>query len=120
MPSATTINYILGIIALLNVGVIVWNSIRKPQEKSEINDAVFGVEVKNLSDKFGVDIKNISEKFDDKFTNMKESVVKVMQNDLQEVKKLMTDHITEQNVIEREMADKFARIDTKLEFLMKK
>jgi hypothetical protein len=41
------ITYTLGIVALLNVGVAIWNSIKKPQEKSEVNDAVFCERMKN-------------------------------------------------------------------------
>jgi Fe2+ or Zn2+ uptake regulation protein len=36
-----TISYIIGITVLANVGLTVYNSLRKPQEKGEVTDAVF-------------------------------------------------------------------------------
>jgi hypothetical protein len=42
-----TISYIIGITVLANVGLTVYNSLRKPQEKGETNDAVFCERMKN-------------------------------------------------------------------------
>ena len=98
MLTQELITYALGIVALLNVGVVVWNGIRKPQEKSEVNDAVFDVKFQNLCERLDT-IKN---------------------NDLHELKGMFNTHITNQGVYEREMVDKYARLETKIDMLIKK
>jgi hypothetical protein len=42
-----TISYLIGITVLVNVGVTVYNSLKKPQQKGETNDAVFGERMGN-------------------------------------------------------------------------
>jgi len=82
---------------------------RKPQEKSEMNDAIFAEQFRHLS-----------ETFTTKFQDMKEGVVKVMQNDMQELKADVREHVKNQIINEREVASKLAALDTKLEILIKK
>jgi len=98
MISQDTITYALGIIALLNVVAMVWNSIKKPQVKSELNDAVFDV----------------------RFSSLEKLVTEMKLNDLHELKGLMNAHIVNQNTYEREMSDKYARLDENIKFLINK
>jgi hypothetical protein len=96
----------LGIISMIFAAM---NSLKKPQEVSEINDAVF-------DEKF----KGITDKFDTRFQDMKDGVVKIMQNDIQEVKSDLRGHIQSQSIYERETACKLGGIDAKLDILIKK
>lgn len=48
MLTQTTITYLLGLSALGSIGVTIYNSLKKPQEKSAITDAVFDIKFRDL------------------------------------------------------------------------
>jgi len=89
---------ILFLITIATVLVNIYLSLKKPQEKGEIVDAVFKVEFDNLKSKLDL----------------------IQNNDLHEIKGMINTHILNQNANEREISDKFARLETKVEILMKK
>jgi hypothetical protein len=109
MFNQANLSVIIQVVTLLGVAWAIYNSLKKPQEESITNDKVF--DQKFLS---------LTEKFDTRFQDMKDGVVKVMQNDLQEVKQGLKDHVTNQGIYERDMAEKYGRFDAKLDVLINK
>jgi signal transduction protein with GAF and PtsI domain len=109
MITPEILNYILGILAIAGTAFGVYNYIRKPQEKGEINDAVTDEKIKAIVDNFNT-----------RFQDMKDNIVKVMQNDLQEVKSELRSHVSNQSISEREYACKLGEISAKLDMIIKK
>lgn len=86
------------IITLVGILFAVYLYFKKPQIKGEENDLVFNEKLKGLE-------KTMNE---------------IKLNDLHELKGMFNTHITNQNVCEREVSDKLARVETKLDMLLKK
>lgn len=101
MITPTAITFAIGICTLLTFGVTLYNSVRKPQQKGEITDAVF-------AEKF----THLAEKFESKFQDMKDGVVKIMQNDMQELKSDVREHVKNQIINEREISSNFSKMFT--------
>jgi len=95
MITPTILTLIIGLGTILTFIFSVWNAIRKPQEKSETNDAVFANELKSLSEKLTL----------------------IQNNDLHELKGMFNTHILNQNSNEREVSDKLARQDERLKMI---
>lgn len=98
MITPENISIVMQIATLLGIIYAVYNSFRKPQEQGEINDKVF----------------------DEKFANLTKQLETIKNNDLHELKGMFNTHVLNQNANEREVSDKIARLDTKLDFLLKK
>jgi uncharacterized circularly permuted ATP-grasp superfamily protein len=98
MITTENISIVLQLATVIGVIFAVYLYFRTPQEKDEVFKAVLDEKFKNLSEKLDL-LKN---------------------NDLHELKGLMDRHIMNQGISEREVSDKLARIDTKLEMLNKK
>jgi hypothetical protein len=98
------ISIAIQIITLVGIAFSVYLFIRKPQERSEITDAVFAEQFKNLASNF-----------DTRFQDMKDGVVKIMQNDLQEVKSDVREHARNQIIYERENTAALSKLTTILE-----
>lgn len=98
MITPENISIVVQICTLLGIIFGVFLYFRKPQEKDEIYKAVLDEKFKILAEKLDL-LKN---------------------NDLHELKGLMDRHIMNQNISEREVSDKLARLDVRLETLIKK
>ena len=98
MITQSLLTYAIGIGTILTFCISLYNSLRKPQETSQTNDAVFNTELKNLTTKLDL----------------------IQNNDLHEIKGMFNAHVLNQNTNEREVSDKLARLDTKIEMLMNK
>jgi hypothetical protein len=109
MFNQANLSITIQVLTLLGIAWAIYASLKKPQEESITNDKVF-------EEKFTA----LSARFDTRFQDMKDGVVKVMQNDLQEVKQGLKDHVTNQGIYERDMAEKYGRFDAKLDVLINK
>ena len=89
---------ILFLITIATVLVNIYLSLKKPQERGEIVDAVFKVE----------------------FDNLKQKLDLIQNNDLHEIKGKIDTHIINQNTNDREVSAKFARLEAQIEMLIKK
>lgn len=92
------LNTILQIATLLGLIFAAYFTLRKPQEKSEINDAVLDVKFETLEKKLEL-IKN---------------------NDLHELKGMFNTHIANQSIYERETASRLGAIEAKIDILINK
>ena len=104
MITAENISIVLQIATFIGIVFAVYLYFKKPQITSELNDAIFTEQFKNLTDKF-----------DDRFQDMKEGVIKLMQNDLHELKSDVREHIKNQIINERSVASDFTKIFTLLD-----
>lgn len=104
-----TLQNITFLIAIVGAVFGVFLYFKNPQEKLQTEDAVLGLEIKNLN-------RNL----EDKFSSLKESIELIKNNDLHELKGMFQMHVQNQNVSEREISAKLASLDTKIEFLLKK
>ena len=98
MLSQEIITYSLGIVALLNVGVVVWSSIRKPQEKSTLNDAIF----------------------EERFNGLNATVTNLRDNHLHTLESKLDKHICDNQLFAIENTKSLTRVETLLEQLLKK
>ena len=98
MFNQANLSITIQILTLLGIVWAIYNSLKKPQEKSELNDAVF----------------------DNKFLSLENMVKKIELNDLHEIRGMMNTHITNQAVYERETAGKLGGIEAKLDILISK
>lgn len=101
MLTQEIITYGLGIVALLNVGATIWVSIRKPQEKSEVNDAIFGERMNNY----------------EKTTN---EAIKLALNHSHTVESKLDGHIKDNQLFALETTKSLTRVETLLEQILKK
>jgi hypothetical protein len=92
------LNTILQIITLIGVLFAIYKYFRKPQEKSEINDAIFDV----------------------KFLALQDMIKKIELNDLHELKGIMNTHMTNQTIYEREVSNKLGGMEAKIDLLINK
>lgn len=88
-------------------GVIMW--VRKPQEKSEMNDAVF--EEKICAVKKETDLK---------YDNVKELVVNLRDNHIHTLSTELRNHISESQTVAITGAERMGRIEAKLDILITK
>jgi hypothetical protein len=88
-----TISYIIGITVLANVGLTIYNSIKKPQQKGEVTDAIF----------------------EQKISTLRDTVVNLRDNHLHTIESKLDLHIDNQNKSELTMAKTIGRIETILE-----
>jgi len=98
MFNQANLSIIIQVITLLGIAWAIYNSLKKPQEKSEVNDAVF----------------------DTKFRSLEDMVKKIELNDLHELKGMFNTHITNQNSYERDMCGRLGGIEAKIDLLIKK
>lgn len=98
MFNQANLSITIQVLTLLGIAWAIYNSLKRPQEKSEINDAIF----------------------DAKFLSLENMVKKIELNDLHEIRGMMNTHITNQSVYEREMAEKLGGILARLDILIKK
>jgi len=98
MFNQANLSITIQVLTLLGIAWAIYNSLKRPQEKSEVNDAVF----------------------DNKFLSLENMVKKIELNDLHELRGIMNTHITNQAVYEREMAEKLGGILARLDILIKK
>jgi len=104
-----TLTYIIGILAVAGTIFGIYNVIRKPQEKGEVNDAV--TEEK---------IKNIEKETESKFASLKELVINLRDNHIHTIESKLDLHIENQVKNEMVIAEKLGGIDAKLDMLIKK
>ena len=97
MITQEVLTYMLGISAIISIVLSVWTTIRKPQEKSELSDAVFST----------------------KFDSLEKIVVNLRDNHLHTISERLDTHIKEQSKNELLVCEKLARIETKLETILK-
>jgi hypothetical protein len=99
----TPTNIMFGI-GILSVAFNILQYIRKPQEKSEQNDAVFSVEFKNLE-----------KTFTERFTQTDRDLANLRDNHLHTVEVKLDKHINDQQTSELTMAKTISRIETLLD-----
>jgi hypothetical protein len=92
------VSYALGIVALLNVGVVLWTSIRKPQEKSTINDAIF----------------------EEKFGALSATVTNLRDNHMHTLDLKLEKHIQDNQSFALDTTKSLTRVETLLEQILKK
>lgn len=98
MLSQEIITYILGLAALVSIGVSVYNSLKKPQEKSAIQDAVFGVKLQDLE----------------------KTVINLRDNHIHTIECKLDKHISDQQASFESNIRQMTRIETLLETIMNK
>ena len=103
------ISIVIQIATLIGIIFGVYLYFRKPQEKSETNDAIFGVEFKNLE-----------KTFNDKFLQSDRELANLRDNHIHTLGVKMDKHIDDQGKNEMLVCEKLARLETKLDVLIKK
>ena len=98
MLSQEIITYSLGIVALLNVGVVLWTSIKKPQEKSQLNDAIF----------------------EERFNSLNATVANLRDNHLHTLDSKLESHSRENQLFALETTKSLTKVETLLEQILKK
>jgi len=89
----TALTYIIGLGTILSFIFTWYNSIRKPQEKGEVNDACFN----------------------ERLTSLRETVVSLRDNHLHSIEEKLDKHIAENQRDSIEIAKQMSRIETLLE-----
>lgn len=102
------ISYIIGISTILTFGVTLYNSLKKPQEKSEIKEAVFDEKLKNIQ--INNDIKN---------KEIKDVLINLRDNHLAHLDAKLDKHIEKQIEQEQLSASNFTKTFTLLDIIMK-
>ena len=97
MITPEILNYILGILAIAGTAFGVYNYIRKPQEKGEVNDAVF----------------------DTKMSALKDLVINLRDNHLHTLECKLDKHIEENQRDAIKTAEINGRIEAKLDMIIK-
>jgi hypothetical protein len=92
------ITYALGIVALLNVGAVLWTSIRKPQETSQLNDAIF----------------------EERFNSLNATVTNLRDNHLHTLDSKLESHTRENQIFALETTKSLTKLETLMEQLLKK
>ena len=98
MFNQANLSITIQVLTLLGIAWAIYASLKRPQEKSELNDAIF----------------------DSKFLSLENMVKKIELNDLHELRGMMNTHITSQAVHDREIAGKLGGIEARLDILIKK
>jgi hypothetical protein len=98
MLNQEIITYSLGIVALLNVGVVVWSSIRKPQEKSQLNDPIL----------------------EERFNGLNAVVTNLRDNHLHTLESKLDKHISDNQLFAIDNTKSLTRVETLLEQILKK
>jgi hypothetical protein len=98
MLNQEIITYALGIVALLNVGAVLWASVKKPQEKSQLNDAIF----------------------EERFNSLNATVANLRDNHLHTLDSKLESHSRENQVFALETTKSLTRVETLLGELLKK
>jgi hypothetical protein len=98
MFNQANLSITIQVLTLLGIAWAIYNSLKRPQERSELNDAVFN----------------------NKFLSLENMVKKIELNDLHELRGMMNTHITNQAIQDREIAEKIGGILAKLDILINK
>jgi flagellar basal body-associated protein FliL len=92
------LNTILQVVTLGGIVFAVWFAVRKPQEKSEVNDAVFG----------------------ERFISLEKMVTNLRDNHLHTLDSKLDQHIRENQMVSIETTRSLTRMETLMEQLLKK
>jgi len=98
MLTQELITYIIGVTTLITMGITLYNSLKKPQDASNIKEAVF----------------------DEKFKNLTETVENLRDNHLAHLDQKIDKHIEKQIENEQMVSNNFAKTFTLLDIIMKK
>lgn len=109
MITEENISIALQVATVIGMIFAVYLYFRKPQEKSETNDAVFDEKLCNLS-------KNT----DEKIGNLKDLVINLRDNHIHTLQSKLEDHIKESQDIAIKSAERQGEISAKLDMLIKK
>lgn len=109
MITAENISIAIQILTLGGIVFAIYNTFRKPQETSEINDAVFDEKIKSLS---------IST--ETKIDTVKELVINLRDNHLHTVENKIDKHISDSQDAALKSAERMGEITAKLDMLIKK
>lgn len=109
MLTQEIITYLLGLAALVSIGFSVYNSLKKPQEKSAIDDAVFDVKLNNLSSTNS-----------EKINSLEKLVINLRDNHIHSLDQKLDKHISDQQVSSLDQARWQGRVETLLENISKK
>jgi len=109
MITTENISIVIQIATLIGIIFGVYLYFRKPQEKSEQNDAVFSVEFKNLE-----------KSFNEKFTQSDRELANLRDNHIHTINEKLDKHIESQSKNEMLVCEKLARIETKQDLILTK
>jgi hypothetical protein len=98
MITEDNISLIIQICTLVGIGWAVYNSVRKPQEKGELTDAVFS----------------------ERFTQFDRELANLRDNHIHSLGLKLDSHVEAQTKNEMQVCEKLARIETKIEVLIQK
>lgn len=99
MLDQEALTYIIGILVIIGTGFSAFNYLRKPQERSEINDAVVDEKIANL--KLNTD---------EKITGVKDLIVNLRDNHLKHMDEKFDKHIEKQIENEKLIAENFTKV----------
>ena len=98
MITEENISLIIQIATLIGIGWAVYNSVRKPQEKGELIDAVFS----------------------ERFTQFDRELANLRDNHIHTIDQKLSQHIEDQHKSEMNNIEKLSRLETKLDTLIRK
>lgn len=109
MITSENISILIQILTLGGIVFAIYTTFRRPQEKSEVNDAVFDEKIKSLASST-----------DTKIDTLKDIVVNLRDNHLHTVESKIDNHISESQTAALNSAKLMGSIEAKLDMLIKK